>query len=241
MPRTFNDPREFKAWNDAMVEKFDLERFHDHPSPLVRFIEGRRIERTFALLNARPADRVLEVGCGAGHLIARLPAGRGFGLDLSEVLCRKTERRLGRPGAVVQATAESLPFRSRAWSRLYCSEVLEHLADPRAALAEIRRVMAPAGIAVVSVPNEPLINRLKALARGSGLYRVLMRTGPADYAMPERMDDEWHLHAFDRAGFLALIPSGLTVTQVEGVPFAWLPLHYVVRCVAEGGESDGRR
>ncbi|HEX5813967.1 MAG TPA: methyltransferase domain-containing protein [Methylomirabilota bacterium] len=37
--------------------------------------------------------------------------------------------------------------------RVYCSEVLEHLVDP-AAVAEIRRVLAPGGVAVLSVPDE---------------------------------------------------------------------------------------
>lgn len=53
--------------------------------------------------------------------------------------------------------------------------------------------------------------------------------------MPKRMDDEWHLHVFDLAGLLALIPPGLRVTHIEGVPFRWLPLRYIVRC-----ESDDR-
>jgi hypothetical protein len=50
------------------------------------------------------------------------------------------------------------------------------------------------------------------------------------------MDDEWHLHVFDLAGLLAMIPPGLRVTRIEGIPFQWLPLRYVVCC-----ESDHRR
>src|SRR5439155_1561378 len=128
-------------WNDTMVEKYDIERFHDHPSPFVRYVEGKRIRRTFALLAPGPRDRVLEVGCGAGHLLKRLPAGRRFGLDLSESMLRKAQRRVD-PGTLLQANAESLPFRTGAWERVYCSEVLEHVADPRAALAEIGRIAA---------------------------------------------------------------------------------------------------
>ena len=91
------------------------------------------------------------------------------------------------------------------------------------------------GVAVVSVPNERLINTLKAMLGASGLYRVLLGARSGNYQMPERMDDEWHLHVFDLAGLLALIPKGLRVTRVEGIPFGWLPLRYVVRC-----ESDTR-
>ncbi|MBI3824839.1 MAG: methyltransferase domain-containing protein [Candidatus Rokubacteria bacterium] len=236
MSKRFSDQRAFKAWNDVMVARFDPDRFHEHPSPFVRYVENTRIRRTFALLAARPEHRVLEVGCGAGHLLARLPAGRRCGLDLSDVLLHKAARRAGRLASLVQGDAQSLPFRAGAWDRVYCSEVLEHLADPPAALAEIARVVRPGGVAVVSVPNEALINLLKAVVRRSGLQRVVMRTGPGDYAMPERMDDEWHLHAFDRAALLAIMPPGLRVARVEAIPFAWLPLRYVVRCErAEGG------
>src|SRR5947208_1913460 len=112
----FRDAQEFKAWNDTMVEKYDIERFHDHPSPFVRYVEGKRIRRTFALLAPGPRDRVLEVGCGAGHLLERLPAGRRFGLDLSESMLRKAQRRVD-PGTLLQANAESLPFRTGAWKR----------------------------------------------------------------------------------------------------------------------------
>ena len=54
--------------------------------------------------------------------------------------------------------------------------------------------------------------------------------------MPERMDYEWHLHVFDLAGLLALIPPELRVTRIEGVPFCWLPLRYVVRCESDNQE-----
>ena len=237
--RAFRDRREFKTWNDAMAAKYDLEQFHNHPSPLVRYVERKRIRRIFVLLAPRPGDRVLEIGCGAGHLLVQVPSGRRFGMDLAESLLARAARRLGRRGALVQGDAEHLPFRDRAWERVYCSEVLEHLPSPATALAEVRRIVARGGVAVVSVPNERLINALKAMLRKTGLYRFLMRARAGDYEMPERMDDEWHLHTFDLAGLLALIPPGLRVTRIEGVPFRWLPLRYVVRC--EAADAEGAR
>ena len=119
-------------------------------------------------------------------------------------------------------------------------EVLEHIPSPGRALAEMRRVVADGGVAVVSVPNERLINTLKAMLRRSGLYRLLLVGRSGDYEMPERMDDEWHLHVFDLAGLLAMIPRGLRVTRVEGIPFRWLPLRYVVRCESDGRDDEHR-
>jgi SAM-dependent methyltransferase len=115
---------------------------------------------------------------------------------------------------------------------VYCSEVLEHLPEPAAAIDEIRRVLKLGGVTVLSVPNESLINAFKTLLRRTGLLRLLLRTGPDGYDMPDRMDDEWHLHTFERASFLGLIPATLLVTHVYGVPLRCLPLRYVVRCEA---------
>ena len=215
-----------------MVGKYDLDRFHSHPSPLVRWIEGERVRRIWALLAPRASDRVLEVGCGAGHLLARLPAGRRFGVDLAHVLLQRARGRLGNDAALAQGDAIELPFPSDTFERVYCSEVLEHLPDPATALDEIRRVLKAGGVAVLSVPNESLINASKTLLRRTGLLRLLLCVGRAAYTMPDRMDDEWHLHTFDRASFLALVRPRLLVTHVHGVPLRWLPLRYVVRCEA---------
>lgn len=230
--RIFRDRAEIRAWNDVMAEKYDLDRFHDHPSALVRWIEGARVRSIWRLLAPRATDRVLEVGCGAGHLLARLPAGRRFGVDLAPALLRRARERLGTSAALAEADAIELPFPACAFERVYCSEVLEHLPEPAPALEEIRRVMTADGVAVVSVPNESLINAFKRGLRRTGLLRLVLRTGQAGYTMPDRMDDEWHLHTFDRESLLALIPAGLRVTHVQSVPLPWLPLRYVVRCEA---------
>jgi hypothetical protein len=85
---------------------------------------------------------------------------------------------------------------------------------------------------VLSVPNEGLINRVKTTLRRLGAWNLVMRR--ADYAMPERMDDEWHLHAFDLAMLRGIIPPALRVTRVVGVPFRACALRWVVRCEAAG-------
>jgi SAM-dependent methyltransferase len=230
--RRFRDMAEVKTWNDEMVARYDLDRFHAHPSPLVRFVESRRVTSIFDLLAPQAGHRVLEVGCGAGHLLARLPAGRAVGLDLAESLLARTVRRLGPHAVLAQGDAGALPFATGAFDRVYCSEVLEHIVDPAAAVREIGRVVRPGGVVVLSVPNERLINRVKATLRRLGAWNLVMRR--ADYAMPDRMDDDWHLHSFDLAMLRGIIPPALRVTRVVGVPFRACALRWVVRCEAAG-------
>ena len=115
----------------------------------------RRAAWVLARLDPAPEDRVLEVGMGAGSLLLLL--GRlheirpvGVDVDLGRVLLA---RRCGYLGAAVVADAPALPFRDGAFPRALACEVLEHLEDDRAALAEVRRVTAPGGRVAVTVPH----------------------------------------------------------------------------------------
>jgi hypothetical protein len=47
--------------------------------------------------------------------------------------------------------------------------------------------------------------------------------------MPERMEDEWHLHTFTLKEWLDLFKKLFRVTRVRKIPFPWMPLRYVVR------------
>ncbi len=56
------------------------------------------------------------------------------------------------PGVDYQVDMTRLPFEDGRFDFIFASHVLEHVRDDRAALAEIRRVLAPGGIAVLPVP-----------------------------------------------------------------------------------------
>ena len=53
---------------------------------------------------------------------------------------------------LVRCSIHELPFESGAFEAVVCLSVLEHMADPGSALAEIRRVLASDGVAVVGFP-----------------------------------------------------------------------------------------
>ena len=95
-----------------------------------------------------------------------------------------------------QADAQSLPFKDQVFKQVICSEVLEHLLDPFGISPRNRKNFRPQGVAIVSVPNELWINRIKRILIHLGIFDWLLHRREEYGRMPERMEDEWHLHAF---------------------------------------------
>ncbi|QXJ20816.1 class I SAM-dependent methyltransferase [Actinomadura graeca] len=92
-------------------------------------------------------SRVLDIGCGEGALTAALPAGPPFllaGVDASATMLR------AHPGPRVRADAVRLPFRDGSFDAAVAVNVLWHLGEPRLALREARRVLAPGGLLIVT-------------------------------------------------------------------------------------------
>jgi len=99
-----------------------------------------------------PGARVLEVGCGAGAVLAVLgqefPGIELFGVDREPKQLAFAERHLERSGVgatLVEADALALPFADESFDHVWMMWFLEHVADPAAALREARRVLALGG------------------------------------------------------------------------------------------------
>ena len=222
------DRREFTAWNEEMVRRFDPDAYHTRSALPIRAIERLRVRAIRRLLDATAAMRVLEVGVGGGNVLERVD-GRRVGIDLSPFILHKAQARLGGAAALVRGDAMALPFADGAFDRVFCSEVLEHVLEPEAVVREMRRVLAPRGFAVVSVPNEALINRVKGVVFRLPLGRRLVGGGAGAYQVSEKMDDEWHLHEFDRARLERAVAGRFTIDALIGVPSRLLPLRLVAR------------
>jgi SAM-dependent methyltransferase len=108
--------------------------------------------------------RVLDVGCGEGrHIAAAAKRGcRAIGLDYDPAELRKTRGR-GAKVDLVAGDATRLPFRDGAFDAVICTETLEHIADDRAAIGEMARVLRNGGTLHGAVPThftEPLYWKL---------------------------------------------------------------------------------
>ena len=101
-----------------------------------------------------PGARVLDAGCGTGHLLAALRArGDGLsltGVDVSEAMLARASERLGDDVALYRAPAEQLPFGDGAFDAVVTASSLHHWRAPERGLAQIARVLTVGGGLVVT-------------------------------------------------------------------------------------------
>jgi len=114
-----------------------------------------RRELVLALLernrSKRSSQMVLDLGCGTGMLVQQLqPFGNVYGLDLSPKAVAYSRRRSLPLTAV--GSAEHICFADNTFDIVTMVEVLEHVEDDISALSDIRRLMRPGGLVIITVP-----------------------------------------------------------------------------------------
>jgi len=154
---------------------------------------------------------VLDVGCGEGVLTVewaeRLGDRRVVGIDLDDPKLRAEWEQRKRPNLEFRAEeATRLTFADDEFDLASAIEVLEHMPEPEATLAEMARVAR--GHLLVSVPREPLWRGLN-MARGA-YWRDLGNT-------------PGHLNHWSRRGFVSLLSRYGAVEEARS-PFPWTML-----------------
>lgn len=152
-PPTF-DRVDTRAGYDRWAEIYDGE-----DNPLVK-LEEQHVDR---LLGDVRRLELLDYGCGTGrHALRLAQAGaRVTALDFSPGMLARAR---AKPGAervhfVAHDVHEPLPFDARAFDRLVCALVLDHVRDLEHALREMQRVTRTDGAIVITVMHPALMLR----------------------------------------------------------------------------------
>jgi 2-polyprenyl-3-methyl-5-hydroxy-6-metoxy-1,4-benzoquinol methylase len=156
-------------------------------------------------------ESVLDVGCGEGVLTSewaeRLDGGRIVGIDLDDPKLRQEWDRRSHPNLEFRAEeATSLTFGDDEFDLATAIEVLEHVPEPEATLAEMARVARRH--LLVSVPREPLWRMLN-MARGAYLRDLGNTPG--------------HVNHWSKVSFHSLLTRYGRVREVR-TPFPWTML-----------------
>jgi SAM-dependent methyltransferase len=117
---------------------------------------GRRTVIECAVCDLKPPARarILDAGCGSGRNMVELAShGDVTGVELSATsVCLARQRAVGE---VVECSVLEMPFADDSFDLAVSLDVIEHLADDGGALQELRRVVAPGGALLVTVPAYP--------------------------------------------------------------------------------------
>jgi SAM-dependent methyltransferase len=189
----------------------DVDLLNEH---LARYAFAARLAR---------GKNVLDAGCGAGYGSAELAeaAHSVVGVDVAPEAIAFANDHYQLPNLrFEQASCTALPFSDGSFELVVAFEVIEHLADWRTFLAEVRRVLASTGQLVVSTPNRLYYTESRGL-QGANPF---------------------HVHEFDfaefRAELQAVFPhvSLFLENHVEGVTFQPHEAGHTVEVRVDAGE-----
>lgn len=160
----------------------------------------------------RPLGRVLDVGCGAGHVgqsLRNAGAQELIGIEMDPHAAGRARLIFDvvHEGDAERVLAE-LPADQR-FNAICCYDILEHLYDPERVLRQLLAIAAPQGILHISIPN----------ARHFSLIRDLVFRGTFGYESSGHRDAT-HLRWFTRKDIVQLVHDcGWVVTDVTTHPF----------------------
>lgn len=182
---------EIERWNGPAAQRWLAER--------ARHAAIRQRLLPHLLAQARPGDRVLDVGCGCGDLTRDL-AGTVVGLDVSEPLLEVARRES--PGvSFVHGDAQTHPLPPAAYDLIVSSFGVMFFDDPAAAFRNLRSALRPGGRLAFLCWQDPLVNEVFAIP-----LRAFRRYGwsPDPIRRDSFADPRWIEQTLVAAGFTAV-------------------------------------
>jgi 2-polyprenyl-6-hydroxyphenyl methylase / 3-demethylubiquinone-9 3-methyltransferase len=164
--------------------------------------------------------RVLDVGCGGGILseeFARMGC-EVVGIDLSEASIEVAREHALQEGLTIEyhaGKAESLPFPTASFDVVYCCDVLEHVEDVGATIAETARVLKPGGVYFFDTINRTLASWLVTIK--------IFQDWPATKFMPPDLHD-WKKFIKPRELTEILAANGFELRDLRGLSATVNPL-----------------
>jgi 2-polyprenyl-3-methyl-5-hydroxy-6-metoxy-1,4-benzoquinol methylase len=195
---------------DGIVTGNTYDKYGSHNPVVRRMMAG--FQRCLDELVERAApDSLLDVGCGEGLLVQRvaerLPAARVVGVDLQEQSIQAGWSRHEAPNLSYRTMdGRTLPFADGEFDTVSAIELLEHVSEPEAMVAEMSRCAQRH--LLVSVPREPL---WRALNVARGAYVSDLGNTPG------------HLNHWSRRAFVGMMRAHGDVAELRS-PFPWTML-----------------
>lgn len=138
--------------------------FHDHLDRLQGnnfwFRARNRLVADLVLRHSPGASSVFEIGCGTAYVLSAigqvLPQARLVGSEIHASALPHASRRLGERAELYQMDARHLPF-AEEFDLVCAFDVIEHIDEDEAVLAEMHRALRPGGTVMLAVPQHPFL------------------------------------------------------------------------------------
>ena len=177
-----------------MTTNYDSRRY-----ALVNRWDARHLKTVQRLVQPNPGQRILEVGCGRGHLVLRLQA---MGVEAVGVDANTQAAGVAVANGVLPMRAESLEFDDSTFDAVVSIHAIEHIPALEMALFEMARVLRPGGKMLLIYPAEP-VKGLFAIPTSVILHGTPWKAGQIHVhrLYPKRLRNItrplglWHLHS----------------------------------------------
>lgn len=202
-------------------ESLSAKRFMEIGRGCARLISDRLSEKG----RLKDGARILDFGCGCGRtmkwMIESHPEAAFYGCDIDREAIHWCRENLPQGWFFVNAKTPPLDFESRCFDAVYCFSVFTHLNEPMqdAWLAELRRILKPDGVLIVTVHGGNAAARLsesdRAVLRSRGFLHKTSRKMSG--LLPDWYQTTWHSQRYILDKLSALFEDAAYVEVSDGI------------------------
>lgn len=181
-----------------------MEKLYSSDNFLVRYVHINRLDSLVKEMPNKKGLRVLDAGCGEGHLLKKMsdnnPDNDYHGIDLTKEALNEATKRCPK-AKFINSDLGQIDFEDDFFDFIVCTETLEHVDEYQKVIDEFKRVLKPGGYMVLTFPNEVLWT----------ISRFLLGRRPI------RVVD--HINFFTPSRMRKIV--NLPVKKQKGLPFGW--------------------
>jgi len=195
-----------------------MDKLYNSSNPLIRFFHNQRLHcilKFIPKLKSQKNLKVLDAGCGEGHLLREIhkknPNILLSGIDVTKIALASARKRLGKKAKLFLQDSTNLKFPEGYFDIVICADMLEHVHDYKKVIYNLKKVTKKRGRIIVSYPNETNLT----------ISRFLLGIKPAkaiDHVnsfIPKKMQEEFNLPVVKQLNLPVNLPFAFSLEAVQ--------------------------